>query len=70
MECSLNISQLVKQDTRVSPVTTVLTFYVIGSHNSYEIGFAHFRRARSFSFLGDIVRFACAGDNAFPESGR
>jgi hypothetical protein len=44
MECRLNISQFVKQDTRVSPVTTVLTFYVMGSHNSYEIGFRPFQK--------------------------
>jgi hypothetical protein len=44
MECRLNISQLIKQDTRVSPVSTALTFYVSGSHNSYEIGFRPFQK--------------------------
>jgi hypothetical protein len=44
MECRLNITQLVKQDTRVSPVSTALTFYVTGSHNSYEIGFRPFQK--------------------------
>jgi hypothetical protein len=44
MECRLNISQLVKQDTRVSPVSTALTFYIIGSHKSYEIGFRPFQK--------------------------
>jgi hypothetical protein len=44
MECRLNISQLVKQDTRVSPVSTALTFYVMGSHNSYEKGFRPFQK--------------------------
>jgi hypothetical protein len=44
MECHLKISQLVKQDTRVTPVSTALTFYVMGSHNSYEIGFRPFQK--------------------------
>jgi len=44
MECRLKISQLVKQDTRVSAASTVLTFWVMGSHNSYEIGFRPFQK--------------------------
>jgi hypothetical protein len=44
MECRLNISQLVKQDTHVSPVSTALTFYIIGGHKSYEIGFRPFQK--------------------------
>jgi hypothetical protein len=44
MECRLNISQLIKQDIRVSSATTVLKFYVMGSRNSYEIGFRPFQK--------------------------
>ena len=44
MECRLGISQLVKQDTRVTPVSRGLTFYVIGSQKSYETGFRPFQK--------------------------
>ena len=44
MECRLNISELLKQDMHVSAATTVLTFYVRGSHKSYEIGFRPFQK--------------------------
>jgi hypothetical protein len=57
MECRLNISELLKQDMHVSPVTTVLTFYVMGSHNSYEIGFRPFQKGEELLVLSkDGVR--------------
>jgi hypothetical protein len=42
MECILTLSQVVKRDDRLSPLDTFVTFYVIGSHDSYEIGFRPF----------------------------
>lgn len=45
MECRLNISELLKEDLHVSPATTLLTFYVKGSHKSYETGFRPFQKS-------------------------
>lgn len=42
MECILTLSQVVKRDDRLSPLDTFVPFYVIGSHDSYEIGFRPF----------------------------
>jgi hypothetical protein len=44
MECHLNVSQLVKRDTHISPDSTGLSFYVTGSRKSYEIGFRPFQK--------------------------
>jgi hypothetical protein len=44
MECHLNVSQLVKRDTHISTDGTGLSFYVIGSQKSYEIGFRPFQK--------------------------
>ena len=35
----LTLSQVVKRDDRLSPLDTFVTSHVIGSHDSYEIGF-------------------------------
>jgi len=42
MECILTLSDVVKRDDRLSPLDTFVTFYVVGSHDSYEIGFRPF----------------------------
>jgi hypothetical protein len=43
MECHLKISQLVKQDTHLTRGSIAVTFYVMGSQNSYENGFRPFQ---------------------------
>jgi hypothetical protein len=42
MECILRLSLVVERDDRLSPLDTFVTFYVTGSHDSYEIGFRPF----------------------------
>jgi hypothetical protein len=42
MECILTLSDVVKRDDRLSTLDTFVTFYVVGSHESYEIGFRPF----------------------------